>query len=218
MKKILLMASVVLGINSYSALAQTDVKAKAILDELSKKTKSYTSISADFAYLMENKTEKTKETQEGKLLLKGDKYKLEIASQTIISDNSNVWTVLKDSKEVQVNTVNNTEENIGPNNIFSIYDKGFKYEFVKEETQKNGSVEQIVKLYPLEVKKKNFHTITLHIDKVKKQLTAIKVAGKNGTDMTYTIKKFTPNTEIPDAVFSLNPKSFPGYEIIDLRE
>lgn len=218
MKKLILLSLVFAQLVGNEGLAQTDAKAKAILDEVSKKTKSYTSIAADFSYKIDNKTEKTSDTQEGKLLVKGDKYKLDIANQTVISDNKTVWTVLKESKEIQVNAVNNKEEGINPSTIFTVYEKGFKYEFVKEEPQKDGSTWQVIKLYPVDTKKKSFHTVTLFIDKAKKQITSLKVNGKDGTDATYTIKKFTPNTDVTDATFAFNPKSLPGYEVIDLRE
>ena len=42
-----------------------DPKAKAILEELSKKNKSYSSIKAEFSYKLENKDESIDETQNG---------------------------------------------------------------------------------------------------------------------------------------------------------
>ena len=60
-----------------------DPAAQKILDQLSKETKSYKSIKATFTYTLENKKENSKVAQDGSLLLKGDKYKLEIAGQEI---------------------------------------------------------------------------------------------------------------------------------------
>jgi outer membrane lipoprotein-sorting protein len=200
-----------------NGFAQTDTKAKAILDEVSKKTKTYTSIAADFSYTIENKKQNTSEKQDGKLVVKGDKYKLDIANQTVLSDGKVTWTILKESKEVQINNASTSDESVNPSSIFTIYDKGFKYEFVKEETQKDGTVDQIIKLYPLEPAKKNFHTVTLAISKAKKQIKSIRVNGKDGSDITYNVKKFTPNTDVADATFTFNAKTYPGFEVMDLR-
>jgi outer membrane lipoprotein carrier protein len=199
--------------------AQNDPKAKQILDDLSAKTKAYSSISADFVITTENKKDKTSDTQSGKIIIKGKKYKLEISSQTIICDNKTIWTVLKDAQEIQINNLDekDKEGSITPNNIFTIYETGFKYEFVKEETLKNGDIHQHVKLFPMDTKKRNFHTAVLTIDKKKKQIVSLKILGKDGMDITYAIKNFQANSEIPDNTFVYNKKSYPGYEEIDLR-
>ena len=220
--KIAILLITFIVVSAYTASAQVDEKAKKILDELSAKTKAFTSIIANFSYTVENKEQKTNETQDGKITIKGKKYKLEIANQTVINDTKNTYTVLKDAKEVQKNSATSISkdksENIDPSNIFTMYETGFKYQFVKEEKQKSGAVYQIIKLFPNETKKRNFHTIMLTIDKVKKQIVMIKIMGKDGTDTTYNVKKFLSNTKVDDVLFALNMKSYPGYELIDLTE
>jgi outer membrane lipoprotein carrier protein len=207
---------------SLSSKAQIDEKAKKILDALSTKTKGFSTIVANFSYTVENKTEKTAETQEGKITIKGKKYKLEIANQTIINDTKYSYTILKDAKEIQKNIASNgagkNGDDINPSNIFTMYESGFKFQFIKEEKQKSGAVYQIIKLFPLEAKKRNFHTVLLTIDKVKNQLVSIKILGKDGNDMTYNVKKFVGDAKVDDATFAYNIKSFPGFEEIDLSQ
>jgi outer membrane lipoprotein carrier protein len=69
----------------------------------------------------------------------------------------------------------------------------------------------------MDTKKRNFHTAVLTIDKKKKQIVSLKILGKDGMDITYAIKNFQANSEIPDNTFVYNKKSYPGYEEIDLR-
>lgn len=217
MKNIIIVLSLLLV--NFTLQAQVDAKAKKNLDDVSAKTKTYTSISAEFTITIENKKNKTTDTQSGKITLKGSKYKLEVNNQTIISDNKTSWTILKDASEVQINTIESKEKETGinPSNIFTMHEKGFKYEFVKEEKQKNGAVYQIIKLYPEDVKKKNYHTAILTINKEKSQIVSIKILGKDGTDMTYLVKSFIANAVVPETVFVFNDKNYPGYEVIDLR-
>jgi outer membrane lipoprotein-sorting protein len=217
MKKIFLIVTTL--ILSFNIQAQTDNKSKMILDDLSAKTKGYSTINADFSINIENKRNKTSDVQQGKLTLKGTKFKLEINNQTIISDSKTSWTILKDASEVQISNVEEKEKETGinPSNIFTMYEKGFKYEFVKEEKQKNGVLVQVIKLYPEDVKKRNFHTAVLTINKLKKQIESIKILGKDGTDITYQVKTFVANSDIPEKTFVFNDKSYPGYEVIDLR-
>lgn len=217
MKKVIIaIGFMIVHIYSY---AQVDAKAKKILDDVSAKTKTYSSINAEFSITVENLKNKSIHTQFGKLTLKSNKYKLEVNNQVIISDGKTSWTVLKDASEVQINTVESKEKETGlnPSNIFTMHEKGFKYEYVKEEKQKNGSVFQIIKLYPEDAKKKNYHTAVLTINKEKSQIVSIKILGKDGTDMTYAVKSLSTNTAVPETVFVFNEKSYPGYEVIDLR-
>jgi outer membrane lipoprotein-sorting protein len=217
MKKILV--TLFLVIFNFTLYAQTDAKAKKILDDVSAKTKNYTSINAEFSITIENKKNKTTDTQVGKITLKGSKYKLEVNNQTIISDSKTSWTILKDASEVQINSIESKEKETGinPSNIFTMHEKGFKYEFVKEEKQKNGSIYQIVKLFPEDVKKKNYHSAVLTINKEKSQIVSIKILGKDGTDITYLVKNFNANASVPETIFVFNDKNYPGYEVIDLR-
>lgn len=217
MKKIIFMLA--LCLSNYKIIAQVDAKAKKILDDVSAKTKTYSTINAEFTITIENKKNKTSDSQTGKLTLKGAKYKLEVNNQTIISDNKTSWTILKDASEVQINSIESKEKETGlnPSNIFTIHEKGFKYEFVKEEKQKSGALYQIIKLYPEDVKKKNYHTAVLTINKEKSQIVSIKILGKDGTDMTYLVKNFNTNAAVAESVFVFNDKNYPGYEVIDLR-
>jgi outer membrane lipoprotein carrier protein len=201
-----------------SAQEQVDKKAKLILDELSAKTKSYSTIKADFSFSVINKENKNTDTQNGSLFLKGDKYKLEIKGQEITSDGKTVWTYLKDANEVQLNNVDpNVADALNPSTIFTMYEKGFKYKFDKEEVI-NGATIQTILLYPLNPDKKKFHTVKLMIDKAKKQITAMKVSMKDGNTYSYVIKNFTPNTEIKDNIFVFDKKAHPGVEEVDLRD
>ena len=209
---------VVSGFLSVFAQESTqDPKAKAILDELSSKTKAYASIKADFIFTIEDREHK-KETQTGSVQIKGDKYKLEIKGQDVMSDGKTVWTYLKDANEVQVNIVDpNSTEVVNPSNIFTMYEKGFKYKFDKEETF-NGKKVQTINLYPIFPDKKKYHTIKLMVDKVKKQIAGVKMLMKDGSTQLYTIKTFTPNVDMKDPLFVFDTKAHPGIEVVDLRD
>ena len=95
----------------FTTLSQAqDAKAKGILDKLSKKTETYSSMKAEFEYVMKNESEDLEETQNGSIVTKGEKYSLEIAGQKVISDGKTVWTVLDEAEEVQINNVPDEDE------------------------------------------------------------------------------------------------------------
>jgi outer membrane lipoprotein-sorting protein len=122
--------------------------------------------------------------------------------------------LLKDAEEVQINSIpdENEEDVISPNTIFTLYEKGFKYKYVKEE---NGN--DIINLYPNNPQDKSFHRVEIQINKTKGEIYKVTVFGKDGTDMSYTIKTFTPNIAITDDTFVYSKAKYPKYDVIDLR-
>jgi outer membrane lipoprotein-sorting protein len=210
--------SLILILSAIGVNAQ-DAKAKAILDELSTKTKAYTSIKATFSYTLENKDQKIKETQEGTVTIKGNKYKLEIAKQEVICDGKAVYTIIKEAKEIQINNMPdpNSTESINPSNIFTMYEKGFKHKYDGEKVE-GGKTYQIISLFPTDPKGKQYHTVKLYIDKNAKQVNKILVLSKDGNNYTYQVKSFTPNTPVEDKIFTYNSSLYPKFEIIDLRD
>lgn len=195
--------------------AQTDKKAKDILSGVSAKYKSYKSLKAEFTYTLNNTQEKIKESQNGTIVLSGSKYRLNIAGQEIISDGKTSWTYLKEAKEVQVNTVDMSSDNIKPSEIFTMYEKGFLYRFVGEKTV-GSKVEQTIELTPTD-KSKEFSKVRLTIDKSAKQIIRSVIFDKSGNQYTYSIRSFTPNPQVTDAYFVFDSKKYPGVEVVDLR-
>ncbi|PJA06744.1 MAG: hypothetical protein COX70_08885 [Flavobacteriales bacterium CG_4_10_14_0_2_um_filter_32_8] len=214
MKNLFLLLSLSI-ITAYSTFAQQDEKAKGILDKVSLKTKAYKTLKAEFQFTISNKTEGINESQIGTIQIKGDKYFLSIKGQDVMCDGKSIYTVLKDASEVQINTIpdKSEEEYISPNKIFTIYENGFNYKYVKEEAGLH-----LINLYPKNAEDKAYHTITLYVNSVKNEITKVKVNGKDGSITTYTVKSFTPDVVIPDTQFAFDKSKYPKFEIIDLRD
>lgn len=196
-----------------------DPKAKTILDELSKTTKAYKTISADYIFTIFNKDKKQVEKQTGKVQVKGQKFKLEIPGNSIVCDGKTIWNHNKDAAEVTIkNFEANNDEQLNPSKIFTLYETGYKYKFDKEE--KIGVVLcNVIDLYPtIKPEKKKFHTIKIYIDKAKKQVVQLKMLMKDGGSQLYEIKTFKPNLELADALFVFDTKAFKPDQIIDERD
>jgi outer membrane lipoprotein-sorting protein len=222
---LLLVAFCLSATHSYSQQPKEtiDQKAKKILDDLAAKTKSYSSIKAEFVSVIEkqgnNKDSKVTETLSGTLQVKGEKFRLEFKGQIIFCDSKTQWTYIKESNEVQINNPPDSKatDNINPANIFTLYEKGYKYKYDKEEVI-DASKTDVVNLYPMDPDKKSYHTIKLFIDRTKNQIKSVKILFKNGTSNTITVKNFSANADMPDSVFIFNPADYKGVEVIDLRE
>ena len=78
---------------------------------------------------MVNEAEGLNDTQAGSIILKEDRYIVDVGEQQIISNGTLVWTYLKDVKEVQISEVDEDDEEsmLNPITIFTMYETGFKY-------------------------------------------------------------------------------------------
>ena len=195
-----------------------DPKAKTVLDELSKVTKAYKTITADYVYTIFNKEKKQTDKLTGKVQVKGSKFKLVIPGNIIVCDGKTIWNHNKDAAEVTIKNFDpNNEEQLNPSKIFTLYETGYKYKYDKEE--KIGTITcHVIDLIPaLKPEKKKFHTIKLYIDKTKKQVVQLKMLMKDQGVQVYEIKSFKPNADIADAIFTFDTKPFKSDQIIDER-
>lgn len=196
---------------------EVDPKAKTILDKVSSKNKSYKTIKAEFAIILENKKENIKDTKKGLIWIKGNKYKIDLMVSTIFFDGKTQWTYMKESNEVNITEPDPKDDNtLNPAKIFSIYESGFKIRFIKEKFEKNRAIYEI-ELYPKDLKK-DFTKINLKIDKDKMQIFSMKRFGKDGTDFYLEIISVKPNEEMADNIFLFDKTKFPKVEINDMRD
>lgn len=219
MRKITLLSLVAAFLFTVNPAKAQDPKAKTILDKLKAKTESYSSIQIDFEYNMKNTSEDIDETQTGSLATKNKMYNVDIAGQNIISDGKTVWTVLPEAEEVQINDVpedDESEDYISPDKLLKIWESGFKYKYDSQTTM-NGSAVDVINLYPSTNDDKSFHTIKLFINKARTQIEQVIIKGKDGTDYTYKIVKFTPNKVMGEDTFMFSTSKNPDYDVIDLR-
>jgi outer membrane lipoprotein carrier protein len=68
-----------------------------------------------------------------------------------------------------------------------------------------------------EKKDAQYFKIKMMIVKKDKSIQSWTMFDKSGNRYKYTITKFTPNIKADDALFTFDPKKYPGVEIIDLR-
>jgi len=190
------------------------VDPQALLKQASEKAAAYQTISGNFTYSLKNTSARLDDSQKGKIMVKGEKYRLEIAQQIILCDAKNIYTIMPDAKEVQINDLDDMDDAITPNKIFTDYYKDFTAKSVTEKTVK-GVVCQVIELEP--AKKNEFTKAILTIVKSDLMPQEIQMTDKKGTIHTYTLEDFKVNQPIDDAVFTFKPTDYKGYEVIDLR-
>lgn len=194
--------------------AQKDKKATKILEELSRTTESYKTIEVEFLYKMDNDESDIHESYKGELLVEGDKYRLNVAGQLVISNGETIWTYIEDAEEVQINSIEEGEEVFTPTNLLDSYTENYKSKLIGEEKREGKNV-QIIELTPY--KKKNYSKVELVIDKDKNQMISFSIFDDNDSIYTYVITKFIPDFPLKGNEFIFNPEDYPDVEIIDMR-
>lgn len=190
--------------------------ARSILDKASEAYNKAGGITASFT--LDTKDTKAKNTYsyDGKALMKGNKFKLEIPDGITWFDGATQWVYIKDTDEVNVTNPTGEElQNISPSAIFSIYKKGFKLTY-KGEKRVSGKSVYLVELTP-ENKKAEITKIIISIDKVSNLFTAITITNRTGIENTLTINKMQTNVSLNDSTFAFNEKDYPHVDVIDLR-
>jgi len=213
MKKLFFAASLVLS--SIAVQSQYDPKALEILDAMSKKYKALTSFEANLSCNLINEVEKVNDEFKGKIIVKGDKFKLSLPEQEVINNGTTTWTYLPEAKEVNIDNFDPNSDDINPAKIYEIYKKNFKYLYLNDEMD-GGVMCQVVDLVP-EKKESQFFKIKMKISKKDKNIQSWTMFDKSGNKFKYSITKFTPNVKVDDAVFTWDSKKYPGVEEIDLR-
>lgn len=216
MKKTLFLI-VALLVANLTANAQDDAKGKAIVDKLMAAAKTWTSFEADFSSRLQSTKDKLDVKQEGNMKVKGKKFRLQLDKNTVINDGTTMYTYSKETNEVTLNDPSEMDQELDPTKIFTQYEKGFKVQFVEEKTDATGTVVQVVKLFPTEAGKKPYHTVVLTVDKAKNEPKSVQVLYKDGNVVTYTLKKFTANAVLADALFTFDKAKYPGVEVNDMR-
>jgi outer membrane lipoprotein-sorting protein len=213
MKKSIL--SLAFLIPAWSAIAQYDPKALEILEGMSKKYKAFTTFEASVTYTLTNDVDGVKDEFKGKIVVKGDKYKLSLEDQEVVNDGTTIWNYITASNEVTIDNYSPEENDINPTRIFDAYKKGYKYLY-REEKSEGGVLCDVVDLNP-EKRDAQYYLVRMNISRKDKTLVSWTMFEKTQNRYKYTITKFTPNVNVNDTFFSFDAKAHPGVEVIDLR-
>ncbi len=195
--------------------AQNDQKAKSILDQVSSKTKGYPSITADFSFSMKNHAAQIDETSQGKIIIQNNKYKLTLHGVEIYNDGATQWTYMPEIKEVNVSDADSESEGtINPAEIFTIYEKGFRFSYKGEGTANSKKTHQI-ELIPLT--QKEFKNVILEIEQATHQIASATMNGTDGNQYIIKINKMTTQSKYPEASFRFDAQKHTGVSVVDMR-
>jgi len=214
MKKLLFVALATLVVGAATA---QDRDAKEILDRLSDKTKSYSTITAEFTLTLNNRKDKVNDTQPGKMILKGSMFRINMKVNDIYSNGKTRWTHVKEVGEVNVQNVNPNDPSIlnNPVKLFNAYLTDFKYKYRGVKREAGVSVQEI-QLFPKDLKAV-YSQVKLLIEVSTGMPKTVIYMGKDAVTYTVRFSKITPNIPVPNTEFVFNTKTHPNVEVIDMR-
>jgi outer membrane lipoprotein-sorting protein len=215
MKNLILFLVFVSGISL--SVAQQDPEAKKILDKLSEKTKSYKIIKTDFKIDYKNIKDNTQNTSNGTIVMKQDMYRMNFLGAESFFDGKTLWNYIPEVSEVNITEQDSNSEDIfsNPKKIFTIYEKGYKYQFINSITEKNIDY-YIIDLYPIDLDEE-YSRIRLQISAKEMFLNSAAIFGKEGSQYYISFDNYDTRTDFEDSYFIFNSKDYPEVEIIDMR-
>lgn len=211
MKTISILAAILFTVAGF---AQTDQKAKDILDRASAKIEGFKTLKVKFGVTITGQDDPI--SQKGTLYLKGDMYKLEMTDQEVYCDGINITTYLIEDAECYRSKVEDLEEDemMSPEELLTLYEDGYKLRYDGEQ-EYAGEMCHVIFLYPKDPKNAEFHTVKMLVNKEKDEVVYAFLKGKDGTNMKYKLVSMEKDTEMDDTMFSFDYDSHPEVECYD---
>ena len=208
-KKFLLIA--LLLFFSLSIQAQ-DKKAKELLDQVTAKVKSYSTIVIDFKYSLNNAKENINQDSKGNVTMKGNQYILNFMGVTKIFDGKKTYTIVPEDEEITISKVNEKDDNaITPSKMLTFFNSGYKYNMDILQNVKGRKI-QYIKLVPTSSKDQR-KEVLLGIDIQTKHIYNLIEVGKKGTKTTLTVNSFKTNQPLSKNQFTFAESKYPNYYI-----
>ena len=196
---------------SFSIQAQ-DKRAKQLLDEVTAKVKSYSNITIDFKYSLNNIKENINQDSKGNVTMKGNQYVLNFMGVTKIFDGKKTYTIVPEDEEITISTVNDNDENaITPAKMLTFFNSGYKYSMDILQNVKGRKIQYIklVATNPKDSRKE----VLLGIDVQTKHIYNLIEVGKKGTKTTLTVNSFKTNQPLSKNQFTFVASKYPNYYI-----
>lgn len=186
-----------------------DKQAQKIVEAVSKKitTDSPILISYTMAIKAGNKT---LETQKGTLLSNGAKFQLKAQGFEDYCDGANYWHYVKETSEVELSVIDQTNNIFNFPNMIKTYSKDFRPKLIREE-----ETNYVIDLIPN--KSTNVSKIRIVSNKTTNRLKEMTIHVRGGNTYQITFSSYKPNQATKTNDFSFPTQTYPQVEVIDLR-
>jgi len=189
------------------AFAQSETKAKRLLDEVSEKMNTYENIYVEFKYKLDNNEEDVHQETRGNVTMKNDLYNVNFLGVNQLFDGKKVYTIISEDEEVNISDADAEDSStLTPSKFFSFYKNGFTYSWDILQNM-NGRKIQYVKLIPID-SNSEISSVLLGVDVKTNHIYRLIETGNNSTVTTLTITQFKTNQPLSSKLFSFDEAKY----------
>jgi chaperone LolA len=206
---ILVVATMLLVVSS--GIAGDD--AASLLKQMEKKYDGIKDAVVKFTQHVSYGVTKAEQSFSGKLRMKkGNKYRVELEDQVIVTDGTSVWSFTKSTQQVVIDKYKEDPRSFSPDKVLVNVPQRYNATMLgKEKVQ--GKETTVLKLIPIDPKSNlQWMKIWVDDDRMMKQIQILDISD-NVT--TYSIEAITVNAGIADGEFKFTAPN--DVEVIDLR-
>jgi outer membrane lipoprotein carrier protein len=203
--------------SSSASTEQTDPVAQALLEKVRQKYEGFSTLEADFSLSIEVANRK-KELQKGKMYQSGDRYRVNLADQEVISDGKSTYLYLKKNKEVQINDAESSSEanSFSPKAMLRMYSQGNFICYLAGNGEEAGKSVSFIEVKPMDRNSSPYSKCRIAVDK-NNSVVSMFTANKDGSRFKLTISKLTTNKPVAESNFVFDKSKYPGVNVEDLR-
>ncbi len=189
--------------------------ADALLNKLSEKAQSFKAYEIAYTSTLVDLKNDFELSQQGIVQIEGDRFHLDLGDYVIYCDGETVWTFEPEMNECYIDdTETMKEEGMDPSKLFTVWEEDFKREWMGR-TSVEGRDCAHINLYASS--DKAYHTLQLFVDDRALEVVQIVMKGREGSDVTYTVKSFSTSLDVVPGMFIFPAEKHPGVDLIDNR-
>ncbi len=192
-----------------------DLEANALLKEVSYKISNFESIEITFEYSIINDTQNLQQRTDGKIIVKNDKFSLDIFGIRQIFDGEKLYTISNEDKEITISKQPADEFNyFNPSSLLNSLKKSYncKMDILQK---KSGSTVQYIKFLPFD-SNSEIKYILVGVDNKTKIINNLVMFDENKIKTVIKIKEFNTNKSLPKSSFKFDISKYKEYYINNL--
>ena len=189
--------------------------ADALLNKLSEKAQSFKAYEIAYTSTLVDLKNDFELSQQGIVQIEGDRFHLDLGDYVIYCDGETVWTFEPEMNECYVDdTETMKEEGMDPSKLFTVWEEDFRREWMGRTSVEGRDCAHINLYASMD---KAYHTLQLFVDDKALEVVQIVMKGREGSDVTYTVKSFSTTLEVVPGMFTFPAEKHPGVDLIDNR-
>jgi outer membrane lipoprotein-sorting protein len=186
-----------------------DKQAQNIIESVSKKISTDSPLLINYTMTIKTKDKKS-ETLKGSLLSNGEKFQLKTPIFEDYCDGTNLWHFVKETSEVELSVIEQTNNLFNFPNLIKTYSKDFRPKLIREE-----ETNYVIDLLPK--KSTNISKIRIISNKTTNRIKEMTLYVREGNTYIINFTSYKVNHPTQAKDFTFPQEIYPQAEIIDLR-